>query len=205
MHWHKDGKARASEFYGSKGRRGKKMTGGNSRVTLLRQKHEKMLPRWRKAFLKRHGRKPDQYDERASVDGGRIWDEICLWTSNGFVAEVVHNPETCPCHMCRNHPTYIGPHKNAAEALTVALERLKKDDAAKKAAEDKREAGQKEWEEKECIKAKCPIPFIVLTNWSKGLIPLTVVQAAFPAAQMTQAGIERLCWAFNLSLPGSAQ
>ncbi len=204
MHWHKDGKAKASEFYSQKGRRGKKMTGGNSRVTLLRQKHEKMLKQWRKVFKNRFGREPDQYDERASVDGGRIWNEICAWTGGGPL-EFTHNPDTCKCHMCVKHPIYIGPHKNAVEALTIAVERLKKDEEAKKAAEAAREAPQKEWEEKECIKAHCPIPYPIVENWAKGICPLSVLLAAFPDSGLTVEKMKRLCWAFNLKVNDSAQ
>lgn len=203
MDWHGDKNANASKFYGSHGRRGKKMTGGNSRVTLLRQKHEKMLKQWRRVFLNRFGREPDQYDERASVDGGRIWNEIVAWTG-GVTVEIKHSA-ACKCHMCLKFPTYIGPHKDAATALKVAIEDLKRQEERKRAEEDKREKGQKEWEEKECIKAQCPIPFIILENWSKGLIPLGVVHGAFPALKMTEERMKKLCWAFNLSLPESAQ
>lgn len=191
MDWHPDTNSAASSHYPTRGRRGRKFVGGANKTAIMRQKHEKFLPRWRKAFEKRFGRKPLESEMRAAIDKGTVFEDIQRWGPN-LTLEIKHG-EKCRCRLCRRYPIN---EKAAATMLDEFYanhgETLKQEEAerlerearitAERTERNKLDAMMAKAKQRSALKRECPIPFAVLQRYKNGDITLAIILQCFPVS-----------------------
>lgn len=176
-----------------KGTSGKAHVGSNNRVSLLREKFSRLLPRWRKAFVKRFKRAPDEHAERVALDSGRIWDDIQIWESNGMTAVIPHKGD-CTCYMCKKYPLYWGDYADAAAGLRASLDRAKAE-AEKKAAEAAEKAARDEQDERASnLRATCPIPQVAMNRLLGGVIQPEAIADLFG---LSEDQVKLFMWAYR--------
>ena len=194
MHWHQDNSASASKFFPSKGRIGKKMSGGANKTAILREKTTKLFNQWVKLYEKKNGIEPLGGEQRYAIDNPQ-WILRQIEHLSGPTLTFRHKV-SCNCKGCvDDRPNGEGPWSQVLKTSVDAI-RAREAEAKRLEAEAKAIAAAKiaEQRRKFQLRISCPIPQKVLKRYMQGVIGADIIKATFGNFSAEQ--LEEYCNAF---------
>lgn len=172
MDWHSDKKAPASNFYPTRGRKGRKMTGKPGRDELVRARDAKWLNKWIEAFKLRHQRPPSDEEKYAVMRTGRLRAEYER-LSNMNVVVIID----------RDTNDMLADGRDPVAYLKESIARMKAEEAARKAEEPSYEYPTEEELERTRriikLRVECPVPIEMMRKVRDGKLDRDIVLEAF--------------------------
>jgi len=197
MDYHRDTNANASRFYPSKGRIGKKMTGGSNRTAILRQKMQKELGRWIRLYKKKHGREPNLVEQRFAIDNP-LWLEAEIDKVSPKIRVIIKHNSGCACKGCVGERPLSGGTWNdflIKERERIHLLKIEEARIAKE-LQDAEDQLHRDAVRRRKIAMDCIVPVAILRRYGSGHVSAGAVRAAFG---ITKKKLDECCWAYGIA------